>query len=88
MSNIDVTLHLPEDLVARAQAQGILSNERIAAFLQSELERLEAWKTLDQTLDPIREDFRADHPDMTEDDVLNMMSDIVREVRKDADSNI
>lgn len=87
MSHIDVTLHLPEDLVTRAKAQGVLSNERIAAFLQAELERIETWKTLDQTLDPIREDFRADHPDMTEADVLELMSDIVREARKDADSN-
>lgn len=87
MNNIDVTLHLPEDLVTRAKAQGVLSDERIAAFLQAELERIETWKALDQTLDPIREDFRADHPDMTEADVLELMSDIVREARKDADSN-
>ena len=87
MNNIDVTLHLPEDLVTRAKAQGVLSDERIAAFLQAELARIETWKTLDQTLDPIREDFRADHPDMTEDDVLELMSDIVREVRKDTDSD-
>lgn len=87
MSTIDVTLHLPEDLVTRAKAQGVLNSERIAAFLMSELERLETWKTLDQILDPIREDFRADHPDMTEDDVLELMSDMVREVRKDTNSD-
>ena len=87
MSNIDVTLRLPEELVTRAKAQGVLSDERIAAFLQAELARIETWNRLDQTLDPIREDFRADHPDMTEDDVLDMMSDIVREVRKDTDSD-
>ena len=83
MSDIDVTLRLPEALVAQARAQGVLNNERIAAFLQAELERIETWKTLNQTLDPIREDFRADHPEMSEDDVLDMLSDIVREVRRE-----
>ncbi len=87
MSSIDVTLRLPEDLVVRAQAQGVLNNERIAAFLKAELARIETWSSLDQSLDPVREDFRADHPDMTEDDVLDMLSDIVREVRKDTHSD-
>jgi len=83
MSDIDVTLRLPEALVAQARAQGVLNNERIAAFLQAELERIETWRTLDRTLDPIREDFRADHPEMSEDDVLDMLSGIVREVRRE-----
>ena len=74
MSDIDVTLRLPEALVAQARAQGVLNNERIAAFLQAELERIETWRTLNRTLDPIREDFRADHPAMSEDDVLDMLS--------------
>lgn len=87
MSDIDVTLRLPEELVTRAQAQGVLNNERITAFLQAELERIETWQALNQTLDPVREDFRADHPDMSEDEVLDLLSDMVREVRRDNRDN-
>lgn len=77
MSDIDITLRLPEDLVEKARAKGILSNERIARFLQAEVERIEAWQALNQSMEPVRQAFRADHPDMTEDDVTEMIHDLL-----------
>ena len=39
MTAIDVTLKLPEELVAEARAAGILTDERVAQLLEAELER-------------------------------------------------
>jgi hypothetical protein len=79
MRKIDVTLQLPEALVEKARANGLLSNERIAMLLQSEVERIESWQALNTTLEPVRAAFRADHPDMTDEDVIDMVYDIMHE---------
>ena len=39
MSNINIMLTLPEKLVARAKAAGILNDQRVAQWLEDELER-------------------------------------------------
>lgn len=89
MSDVDVTLRLPQSLVEKARAQGLLNNERIARLLTAEIERVERWHGLDQALEPARKAFRADHPDMSEDDVAAMLNHIIDEVRAEdrADSN-
>jgi hypothetical protein len=81
MSDIDITLSLPEELVEKARAQGVLNNQRIALLIQAEIERMEGWRRLDQTLEPVREAFRADHEGMTEDEIMAMINDTVHEVR-------
>jgi len=83
MSDIDVTLQLPAELVEQARERGILSNDRIARFLRSEIERAKAWQELDKSLDPVRESFRAEHDQMTEDEVMDMINEIVHEVRRE-----
>ena len=81
MSDVDITLTLPEALVEKARAQGVLNSERIALLLEAEIERMERWNSLDQSLEAVRAAFRADHPDMTEDEVIAMINDTVHEVR-------
>jgi hypothetical protein len=81
MTDVDVTLRLPESLVEKARAQGVLRNERIARLLAAEVERVETWTRLNRTLAPAREAFRADHPDMTEDDMTAMLNDLIDEGR-------
>jgi len=36
---MDITLNLPEDLINRARAAGLLTDERIAELIQAELDR-------------------------------------------------
>lgn len=81
MTDIDVTLRLPEPLVEKARALGLLTPERMTRLLAAELSRMESWAVLDAALQPARESFRADHADLSEDEVLAMLSDLVREVR-------
>jgi hypothetical protein len=45
MSDIDITLRLPEELVAEAQSEGILTDKRIAELISAELERKKRAKT-------------------------------------------
>ena len=54
MTNIDVTLSLPEDLVERAKSEGLLDDERIAAWLETELVRRSRVKTLRADLQKLR----------------------------------
>jgi hypothetical protein len=63
MSDVDVTLRLPEELVEKARAQGVLNDKRIALLLEAEIERMEGWKSLDQSLEAARESFRATQAD-------------------------
>lgn len=39
MDTVDITLTLPEELVARARSAGLLTAERVAEWLAAELER-------------------------------------------------
>lgn len=88
MRDVDVTLRLPETLVEKARAQGLLSNERMTRLLAGELERLELWDSLNRTLDPARQAFQADHPGLSEDEVMAMLNDIIQEARSEADPNV
>jgi hypothetical protein len=81
MRDIAITLNLPEDLVEQARAQGVLNNARIALLLRAEIDRIERWRGLDQSLEPVREAFRADHEGLSEEDILAMVNEAVKEVR-------
>ena len=85
--DIDITLKLPEDLVQRARAEGILTSQRIAQLLEIEMERIQHWRNLDEAFIPVRESFGADHATMTEDEVMDMLTEIVHEVRTESLQN-
>jgi hypothetical protein len=40
---IEMTLSLPEKLVERARAQGVLNSQRIALLVEAEIARIERW---------------------------------------------
>jgi hypothetical protein len=81
MSNVDITVSLPVELVERARNRGILNDQRIALLLEAEIERIERWRDLDRALEPVREAFRAEYGHMTEDEVMDMINETVHEVR-------
>jgi hypothetical protein len=65
VNTIDVTLHLPEDLVKQATAAGILTDERMTALLETEIERQKRVQRFAQTV----QQLRALEPAITEDEV-------------------
>jgi ribosomal protein L16/L10AE len=53
MNNVEVTLYLPEELVIRAKAAGLLTGETVARLLETDLVRqqaLEALRTMTQRI--------------------------------------
>lgn len=53
MTQIDITVKLPEELVERAQSAGILTDERIAGLISAELERRTRVDALFDTIDKL-----------------------------------
>lgn len=65
MSAVDVVLKLPEELVAQAQAAGILTEKRVSEWIVSELER-------QHSIAELREDvrkLRALEPELTPEEI-------------------
>lgn len=62
---MDVVLKLPEELVRQAQAAGILTDEQIARFLQTELERRQRRQTLFEDIGKLRDQ----HPSLTPNEI-------------------
>jgi len=61
MSNVEITISVPEDLIERAQAVGVqIETEQIIALLESQIKRREAG----QRLYNVAEQLRALLPDM------------------------
>ncbi len=79
MTDIDITLRLPEDLVEKARARGVLSSDRIASLLLAEIERIETWQGLTDSFAVARNAFQEDHSHMGEDDVIDMIDCIIHE---------
>ena len=86
MDTREITLNLPLELVERAREQGLLNSERIAALLEAEIERLNRWRSLDKSLEPVREAFRAEHANMSEDEMMAMLNELVHEVRSESET--
>lgn len=65
MNIVNVVLHLPEELVKQAEAAGILTDESVAALLQSEIKRQFHITRFSQTL----QQLRNVKPPLSEDEV-------------------
>lgn len=76
-------LQLPEDIEEKARAAGLLTSEKIAESIEAELnrQREEAWQNLSQTMDQISANFRAEYPDLTDEDAQAMIDQWIREAR-------
>jgi hypothetical protein len=53
MNVVDVTLKLPEELVEKARAAGLLTDERVGEWLRTELERQRRVNRLFETIDQL-----------------------------------
>ena len=65
MNRVDVTLSLPEELVEQAKSVGVLTNERIAAWLEAEIKRQSHAQQLQETLRRLR----SVEPSLTQDEI-------------------
>jgi uncharacterized protein (DUF849 family) len=65
MNKVDITLRLPEELVNRAEAAGVLTEERVTALLEMEIKRQAHAERFAQTVKQLREL----EPPLTEEDI-------------------
>ncbi len=65
MLNKEITLSLSEDLIARATAAGVLTDERLSALLEAELTRQKRLDSYFETLDKLA----ALEPPLTPDEI-------------------
>lgn len=67
MSDIEIVLHLPEDLVKEARKLGVLSSEHVAMLLRADIQaQLEAMANdpeIQRELDQIAGEFRLTESD-------------------------
>lgn len=88
-----ITVEMPAQVEEQARRLGLLSGERVAALIEAEVDRLQqeagtanrlqVWQELEQAFEPAREAFRAEYAHLTDDQVMDMINDVVHEVRAD-----
>jgi hypothetical protein len=81
MTSINLTLELPEALIERARAAGLLNSERIAALLEMELKRQSAWQRINHAAELVREAAAEDFGHLSEEEVMQMVNDEIHAMR-------
>ncbi|MBL8145552.1 MAG: hypothetical protein JNL34_04130 [Anaerolineae bacterium] len=82
--NVQITVDLPEALVAEARAAGILNNERIAAILERELRREESWEQFSTSAAGVREAAADDLARLSDDDIMRLVEAEIDQMRSEA----
>jgi|GEM_PF-4210603 len=83
MSDISITLHLPEDLVREARALGMLSDEHIAALLRAEIsQQLTTIGVGEEDIRNPRESFRHSWAQAMSGEGLRPAREVLRELRE------
>jgi post-segregation antitoxin (ccd killing protein) len=82
---VTVNIQLPDELTQEAQSLGLLSDDKMASIIRDAIrrERLAAWQQLQKSLEPIQAEFRAEYSDPDDDGFMNMVQEIVLEVREE-----
>ncbi len=65
MTDVQITLTLPEDLAERTRVTGLLNSERLSGWLEQELERL---KLVDQLFEDIQK-LHALEPKLSQEEI-------------------
>lgn len=83
---VTVNIQLPDELKQEAETLGLLSDDKIAEIIRDALqrERLAVWQETQKTLEPVQAAFRAAYSDLDDEGFMNMVQEIVQEVREES----
>ena len=81
MTMLTFTVELPDALVEEVRAAGILTNEHIAALLQMELRRNQAWERLNAASAMAHESFKAEYGVLSDDEVMQLVDEEIHLMR-------
>lgn len=72
---VTITLELPDDLKEQAQAMGLLTSEKLAEMIRTEMDpqRLVAFTAFEKKLKPVRDAFSNETAGMSDDDIQSML---------------
>lgn len=78
-----IDIQLSEELAEKARNAGLLTSEKIAELLEAELlrQRQEAAERMFKIMDELQAATREEFGHMTEDEFMEMVNEIVHEVR-------
>ncbi len=82
---VTINIQLPDELAQEVKSLGLLSDEKIEAIFRDAVqrERLAAWQELQKTLEPVQAAFRAEYNGLDDDGFMDMVQDVVLEVREE-----
>ena len=83
--DLQIQLQLSDDTEQKARESGLLTAEKISALIEAEVQRQrkEAWARLQEMLEPVQADFRAEYSDLNDDAFMEMVQGEVLEVREE-----
>lgn len=78
---LTIQLDLPKEIEEEARALGLLTSERLAQIIESEVQRRrqEAWEQLQALVAPIQAAFRAEFPNLSDDEAQDMINQWIEE---------
>ena len=81
MTRVNLTLDLPENIEEKARAAGLLTSEKVFGLIEAELERQASWDRLFGMMKELQAVSEADFGDLSEDEFVGMVNDIVHDIR-------
>jgi hypothetical protein len=81
MTRVNLTLDLPESIEEKARAAGLLTSEKIFGLIEAELERQDSWNRLFGIMKELQAATEADFGHLSEDEFVDMVNDIVHDIR-------
>lgn len=87
---VTIILDLDRDIEQKAREAGLLASEAITEWIKAELERKrqEAAQRVLETMNQVSANFRAEYPDLTEEEALAMLDAWIDEADDDTDRSI
>lgn len=81
MNLVELTIRLPQGLAEEAKQFDLLRDERIAALLEREILREEAWYRLNAMAQVVRESAAEKYGALSEDEVMDLVNEEIKIMR-------
>lgn len=81
MALVELIIRIPQALADEARQYDLLREERIAALLEREIRREEAWQRLGEMAARVRESAAATYGELSEDEVMDLVNEEIKLMR-------
>jgi len=81
MPFVELTIRIPQALADEAKVFDLLRDERIAALLEREILREEAWERLSETAKAVSEAASEKYGSLSDDEVMGLVNEEIKMMR-------